>query len=306
MTDQADHDGTGHDPSGDAPDLDVLVHRADLDGLVRLLDARCAARDWADVLETRDRARAALTTGIMRQQGAALTTAERDALGLNGLLPDSFQSLELQVARIHAQLDCIEGDLQKYLFLSDLQGRNETLFYAILMGDPARFMPLVYTPTVGEACQKFGHFFRASRGMYLSISFKGRLREIMRHWPEKDIRFIVVTDGERILGLGDLGANGMGIPVGKLSLYTACAGIRPDLRRRLLLVPCLLQGVRSFVEPLRRFVAHAVRPVPGWPPRSRPRGESPGAGGPGPRRSGTAARLGPPWPRARRANLSRG
>ena len=161
-------------------------------------------------------------------KGSAFSPAERDALGLNGLLPDSFQSLELQVARIHAQLDCIEGDLQKYLFLSDLQGRNETLFYAILMGDPARFMPLVYTPTVGEACQKFGHFFRASRGMYLSISFKGRLREIMRHWPEKDIRFIVVTDGERILGLGDLGVGGMGIPIGKLALYTACGGVPPQ------------------------------------------------------------------------------
>ena len=163
-----------------------------------------------------------------RNKGSAFSQAERDALGLNGLLPDSVQSLDLQVARIHAQLDTIEGDLQKYLFLSDLQGRNETLFYAILMGDPARFMPLVYTPTVGEACQKFGHFFRASRGMYLSYSFRGRLAEIMQNWPERNVRFIVVTDGERILGLGDLGVGGMGIPIGKLALYTACAGVPPS------------------------------------------------------------------------------
>lgn len=162
-------------------------------------------------------------------KGSAFTQAERDALGLNGLLPDQVQELRVQIARVHNQLESIPDDLQKYLFLSDLQSRNQTLFYAVLMSDPARFMPLVYTPTVGEACQKFDHVFRGSRGLYLPITAKGRVRELMKNWPEADVRFIVVTDGERILGLGDLGVGGMGIPVGKLALYTACAGVPPDL-----------------------------------------------------------------------------
>jgi len=162
-------------------------------------------------------------------KGSAFTQAERDGLGLNGLLPDAVQGLQLQIARVIGQLEVIADDLQKYLFLFDLQGRNQTLYYAVLMSDPARFMPLVYTPTVGEACQKFDHFFRGTRGLYLPISAKGRVREWMKNWPQQDVRFIVVTDGERILGLGDLGVGGMGIPIGKLALYTACAGVPPDL-----------------------------------------------------------------------------
>jgi len=160
-------------------------------------------------------------------KGTAFTQEERRALGLEGLLPPAVTTLALQVARRHAEIASLENDLQKYLVLSDLQARNETLYYAVLMSDPATYMPLVYTPTVGEACQKFAHIFREPRGMYLPISARGRLKELLSNWPERDVRFIVVTDGERILGLGDLGAGGMGIPIGKLSLYTACAGVPP-------------------------------------------------------------------------------
>jgi malate dehydrogenase (oxaloacetate-decarboxylating)(NADP+) len=161
-------------------------------------------------------------------KGTAFTEAQRSAWGLEGLLPPAVTTLALQVARRHAEIAALQDDLQKYLVLSDLQMRNETLYYAVLMSDPASYMPLVYTPTVGEACQKFGHIFRAPRGMYLPISARGRLKQLLSNWPEHDVRFIVVTDGERILGLGDLGAGGMGIPIGKLSLYTACAGVPPQ------------------------------------------------------------------------------
>jgi malate dehydrogenase (oxaloacetate-decarboxylating)(NADP+) len=160
-------------------------------------------------------------------KGTAFTEAERRAWGLEGLLPPAVTSMELQVARRHAEIANLDDNLQKYLVLSDMQARNETLYYAVLMSDPATYMPLVYTPTVGEACQKFAHIFRTARGMYLPISARGRVKEQLANWPEQDVRFIVVTDGERILGLGDLGAGGMGIPLGKLSLYTACAGVPP-------------------------------------------------------------------------------
>src|SRR5947208_3358254 len=161
-------------------------------------------------------------------KGTAFAEAERRAYGLEGLLPPGITNIELQVARRRAEITNLDDDLLKYLVLSDLQARNETLFYAVVMSDPATYMPLVYTPTVGEACQKFAHIFREARGMYLPISARGRIREILSNWPEKDVRFIVVTDGERILGLGDLGAGGMGIPIGKLALYTACAGVPPQ------------------------------------------------------------------------------
>ena len=161
-------------------------------------------------------------------KGTAFTEAERRAYGLEGLLPPAVTTIDLQVARRHDEIARLDDDLQKYLVLSDLQARNETLFYAVLMSDPATYMPLVYTPTVGEACQKFGHIFRQPRGIYLPITARGRLKELLANWPEKDVRFIVVTDGERILGLGDLGAGGMGIPLGKLALYTACAGVPPQ------------------------------------------------------------------------------
>ena len=163
-----------------------------------------------------------------QNKGTAFTEAERHKYRLEGLLPPTVTNIDLQAARRHTEITNLDNDLQKYLVLSDLQGRNETLFYKVVMSDPATYMPLVYTPTVGEACQKFAHIFREARGMFLPISARGRIRELLVNWPEKDVRFIVVTDGERILGLGDLGAGGMGIPIGKLALYTACAGVPPQ------------------------------------------------------------------------------
>lgn len=164
-----------------------------------------------------------------QNRGTAFSEQARQQAGLEGLLPPGIDTLDLQIARVHTQLEMLDSDLQRYLFLMDLQSRNQTLFYAVLMSDPARFMPLVYTPTVGEACQKFDHIFRSSHGIYLPISKKGRVKELLANWPQKDVRFIVVTDGERILGLGDLGVGGMGIPIGKLALYTAVAGVPPEL-----------------------------------------------------------------------------
>jgi malate dehydrogenase (oxaloacetate-decarboxylating)(NADP+) len=172
---------------------------------------------------------AALLHNPHLNKGTAFTLGERQTLRIEGFLPPVPDNLEAQVARVHAQLDLLDNDLQKYLLLSDLQSRNEVLFYAVLMSDPASFMPLVYTPTVGEACQKFDHIFHAARGIYLPIIAKGRLRQFLSNWPVPDVRFIVVTDGERILGLGDLGVGGMGIPIGKLALYTACAGVPPQM-----------------------------------------------------------------------------
>src|SRR5271169_2649361 len=162
-------------------------------------------------------------------KSTAFPESEREALGLLGLLPEGIDSEEAQIQRVHLQLSQKPNDLEKYIYLSQLQDNDETLFFCVLMSDPAQFLPLVYTPTVGEACLEFGHIIRRPRGLYLSIRRKGRVREILHNWPQRDVRFIVVTSGQRILGLGDLGANGMGIPIGKLALYTACGGVPPDL-----------------------------------------------------------------------------
>src|SRR2546426_10666522 len=163
-----------------------------------------------------------------RNKSTAFSAEEREAFGLLGLLPEGIDDLDTQLRRALAQLDGKTTDLERYIYLSQLQDTDETLFYRVLMSDPVRFLPLVYTPTVGEACQKFGHIIRRPRGLYVSITRRGRVREILRNWPERDVRFIVVTTGERILGLGDLGANGMGIPIGKLALYTAAGGVPPE------------------------------------------------------------------------------
>lgn len=161
-------------------------------------------------------------------KSTAFTAVERESLGLVGLLPEGLESEETQIQRVMRQLGHKTTDLDKYIYLSALQDNDETLYFKTLMSDPAQFIPLVYTPTVGEACQKFGHILRRPKGLYLSITRRGQIKEILQHWTERDVRFIVVTDGERILGLGDLGVNGMGIPIGKLSLYTACTGVPPQ------------------------------------------------------------------------------
>jgi malate dehydrogenase (oxaloacetate-decarboxylating)(NADP+) len=158
----------------------------------------------------------------------AFTVEERKQSNIEGLLPEKIETIETQVLRIHGQLNQIELPIHKYSYLSNLLDTNETLFFKIISNDPATFLPLVYTPTVGEACQKFGHISRRSRGLFISINNKGRIKEILKNWPVKDIRFAVVTDGRRILGLGDLGINGMGIPIDKLALYTSCAGVPPE------------------------------------------------------------------------------
>ena len=161
-------------------------------------------------------------------KSTAFTESEREALGLVGLVPEGIDNEDTQIQRALLQLGQKPTDLEKYIYLSQLQDTDETLFYRLLMSDPAHFLPLVYTPTVGEACLQFGHIIRRPKGLYVSIKRKGHVRDILRNWPERDIRFMVVTSGQRILGLGDLGANGMGIPIGKLALYTACAGVPPQ------------------------------------------------------------------------------
>lgn len=162
-------------------------------------------------------------------KGTAYTIEERMALGIHGLLPPAVFDMDSQLERLKNQYEYEASDLARYSFLMALYERNETLFYSLVQSDVKKYMPIIYTPTVGLACQKFGAIFRRPRGLFITIHDKGHIASILDNWPETDVRAIVVTDGERILGLGDLGCQGMGIPIGKLALYTACAGIRPDM-----------------------------------------------------------------------------
>lgn len=169
----------------------------------------------------------ALLDDPTNNKGTAFTAKERAEFGLEGLLPPSIESLDRQVERVMHHLEAKPTDLERYIYLTGLADRNETLFYRTVMSNPARFLPILYDPTVAEACLAFGHIFRRARGMYITREMKGRMAEVLRNWPQSDVRFICVSTGGRILGLGDIGANGMGIPIGKLQLYTACAAVPP-------------------------------------------------------------------------------
>jgi malate dehydrogenase (oxaloacetate-decarboxylating)(NADP+) len=162
-----------------------------------------------------------------RNHGTAFSESERDALGLRGLLPPNVSTQAEQIARVLENFHRATNDLDKYRGLAALLNRNEALFFRVVMEHPDEMTPILYTPTVGLACQQFGHIFERPRGLFISSRDRGRVAQVLRNWPYRDVRIIVVSDGERILGLGDLGANGMGIPVGKLALYTACAGVPP-------------------------------------------------------------------------------
>ncbi|XP_029360272.1 NADP-dependent malic enzyme [Echeneis naucrates] len=169
-----------------------------------------------------------VTRNPLLNKGMAFSLEERLQLGIHGLLPPCFISQDVQLLRVLKNYDMKRDDLDRYVFLMGLQDRNEKLFYRVLLSDIERFMPIIYTPTVGLACQQYGLIFRRPRGLFITIHDRGHIASLLQNWPEKDIRAVCVTDGERILGLGDLGCYGMGIPVGKLALYTACGGVPPQ------------------------------------------------------------------------------
>ncbi len=210
-------------------------------------------------------------------KSTAFTEKEREALGLVGLLPEVVEDEALQIQRVMQQLGHKPTDLERYVYLINLLDHDETLFYKVLMSDPARFLPIVYDPTIAEACLKFGHIYRGPRGMYLSIKRRGRVKDVLRNWPEKDVRVICVTDGGRILGLGDIGANGMGIPIGKLQLYTATAAVPPQVLHAALPRRRHQQRRGAARSALSRLAPDATAHRRAVPVRRRARGR--GAGG---------------------------
>lgn len=171
----------------------------------------------------------------MLNKGSAFPEDERRELGLLGLLPFHVSSIEQQLERTYANYRAKNSDLERYVFLTALQDRNEALFYRLVLKHISEMMPIIYTPTVGLGCQQYSHVFRRPRGLYISYPYRNEIRALLDNAPHENIEVIVVTDGERILGLGDLGVGGMGIPVGKLSLYTLCAGIHPQTTLPILL-----------------------------------------------------------------------
>lgn len=197
-----------------------------------------------------------LLTFPLLNKGTAFTLDERDQFGLRGLLPPHVCTIEEQSARVMENYRQKPDDLERYIHLISLMDRNETLFYRVLLDHLPDMLPIVYTPTVGTACRHYGRIFRRARGIYVTPEDRGRISEVLGHWPFPKVRVIVVTDGERILGLGDLGANGMGIPIGKLSLYVAAAGVAPSE----VLPVCLDTGTNN--EALRKDPHYLGRPVP--------------------------------------------
>jgi malate dehydrogenase (oxaloacetate-decarboxylating)(NADP+) len=184
------------------------------------VDTNSAARDFPRGV--------ALLRDPLLNKGTAFSEQERDVLGLRGLLPAHVLSMEEQAVRVLTNLRRLPDDLEKYVALNALHDRNEALFLRVVCDNIDEIQPLIYTPTVGLACQRFGHIFQRPRGIFIGANDRGRIAELLGNWPHP-AKLIVATDGERILGLGDLGANGMGIPVGKLALYSACAGVHPKL-----------------------------------------------------------------------------
>lgn len=178
------------------------------------------------VIETALTGRRLLADSFL-SKGSAFTEDERTTFGLHGLLPYHMSSFEEQLNRNYENFRACRTPLEKYVFLGSLQDRNEVLFYRLIQNHLAEMMPIIYTPTVGEACQQYSHIFRRARGLYIAYPHAEHIDAILQSYPAKNIDVMVVTDGERILGLGDLGVGGMGIPVGKLALYTLCAGIHP-------------------------------------------------------------------------------
>ena len=170
----------------------------------------------------------ALLSDPARNKGTAFTAEERSSERLEGLLPTAIEDLSTQVQRVLGHLAAKPNDLEQYTYLEQLRDRNETLFFAVLMSDPARFVPIVYDPTIADACLTYEHIYRRPQGMYLTKQMTGRIGDVLANWPTREVRFICVSSGGRILGLGDIGANGAPIPIGKLQLYTACAAVPPS------------------------------------------------------------------------------